>query len=58
MKKAIFIIFIAALVIFIGWNIHRAGMLNRQHDDIIARADHLIDRSERSLARWNHENQW
>ena len=58
MKKAIFIIFIATLLIFIGWNMHRAGMMNRQHDDIIARADHLVARSEASLTRWNHGNRW
>lgn len=55
MKKAIFIIFIAAMLLFIGWNMHRAGMMNREHEDIVARADRLISRSEASLARWNHK---
>ena len=56
MKKILFIVFAAALVFFIAWNVHRSGMLNREHEDIIARADHLISRSEASLARWNHGN--
>ena len=58
MKKwrIVFVIFAAALIIFLGWNMYRAGMMQREHDSIIARADHLIERSERSLARWNHGN--
>ena len=54
MKKAIFIIFIAALFIFIVWNIHRAGLLAREDEEIIARADYLIARSEASIERWDH----
>ena len=57
-RKIVFLIFAAALVVFIMWNVQRAGMLNRQHEDIIARADHLISRSEASIARWNHGNKW
>ena len=56
--KIIFLIFAAALIIFICWNMGRAGMLNRQHEDIIARADYLIARSEKSIERWNHGNKW
>ena len=58
MKKALFIIFVAALLIFIGWNMQRAGILERQDEEIIARADYLIARSERSLERWAHGNRW
>ena len=54
MKKVIFIMFATVLILFIAWNMHRAGMLQREHDEIIARADSLIARSERSIARWNH----
>ena len=54
MKKVLFIIFAAALLIFIGWNMHRAGLLARQDEEIIARADYLIARSEASIERWNH----
>lgn len=53
-KKTIFLIFMIIMLLFIFWNVHRAGMLQREHDDIIARADYLIARSERSIARWNH----
>lgn len=52
MKKAAFIIFAVLMIAFLMYNIHRAGILNRESEDIIARADWLIERSERSIARW------
>jgi len=54
MKKTLFIIFAICIIGFLMWNIHRSGMLNRQSEDIIARADYLIARSERSIERWNN----
>lgn len=53
-RKAIFIIFVIVILCFLFWNVHRAGLLQREHDSIIASADSLISKSEASLARWNH----
>ena len=53
-KKTIFIIFVVVILCFLFWNIHRAGLLQREHDSIIASVDGLIERSESHLARWNH----
>ena len=55
MKKTAFIVFALLLVLFLMWNIHRSGMLNRESEDIIARADYLIARSERSIERWGNK---
>ena len=55
MRKAAFIIFAVLLIGFILWNCHRAGILARQDEEIIARADYLISRSERSIERWSHK---
>ncbi len=30
--------------------------MQKEHDDLMNRADYLIARSEESLARWNHGN--
>lgn len=53
-RKAIFIIFVIIILCFLFWNVQRAGLLQREHDEIIARADYLIARSEKSIERWNH----
>lgn len=55
MKKIAFIIFAVLVMIFLIWNIHRSRILNRESEDIIARADYLIARSERSIERWNNK---
>ena len=52
MRKVLFIIFAALIISFLLWNVHRSGMLNRQSESVIARADYLIGRSEKSIARW------
>jgi hypothetical protein len=54
MRKVFFIIFAALIISFLLWNVHRSGMLNRQSESVIARADYLIERSERSIERWNN----
>lgn len=53
-RKVIFTIFVIIMLLFLFWNMHRAGIFQKEHDDIIARADYLIERSESHLARWNH----
>ena len=38
------IIFMAAIVIFVSVSIIRSGLMNRESEDIIARADYLLDK--------------
>ena len=52
--KYIWILFAVLVVWFLLWNVHRSGMLRAESEDIIARADYLIEQSQQSIERWNH----
>lgn len=54
--KCVLIVFILALVVFLGWNMKKAQQACDRSDQTIARADAAIRMSEESMRR--HRNGW